>query len=88
MADAAREVSPGVIVLCYGGPIATPDDAFGVPEHICVAGFFGASSKERLLTEVAMTKNMRRFKAIGGWLFMGAVDPRKLPTQTFDTESG
>ena len=29
-----------------------------------VLGFFGASSMERLPTEVAMTENMRRFKAI------------------------
>ena len=29
-----------------------------------VVGFFGASSMERLPTEVAMTENMRRFKAL------------------------
>ena len=29
-----------------------------------VVGFFGASSMERLPTEVAMTENMKRFKAI------------------------
>ena len=29
-----------------------------------VVGFFGASSMERLPTEIAMTENMRRFKAI------------------------
>ena len=29
-----------------------------------VVGFFGASRMERLPTEIAMTENMRRFKAI------------------------
>ena len=29
-----------------------------------VVGFFGASSMERLPTEVAMTENMKRFKAL------------------------
>jgi hypothetical protein len=29
-----------------------------------VAGFFGASSMERLPTEIAMTENVRRFKAV------------------------
>ncbi len=29
-----------------------------------IVGFFGASSMERLPTEIAMTENMRRFKAL------------------------
>jgi len=29
-----------------------------------VNGFFGASSMERLPTEIALTENMRRFKAV------------------------
>jgi predicted TIM-barrel enzyme len=29
-----------------------------------IVGFFGASSMERLPTEVAMTENMKRFKSI------------------------
>jgi predicted TIM-barrel enzyme len=65
MRDAAVEVSPDVIVLCHGGPIAEPDDAAYVLERTTgVVGFFGASSMERLPTEVAMTENMKRFKAI------------------------
>ena len=65
MRDAAVEVNPDVIVLCHGGPIAEPDDAAYVLENTTgVVGFFGASSMERLPTEVAMTENMRRFKAI------------------------
>jgi predicted TIM-barrel enzyme len=63
--DAARAVRPDVIVLCHGGPIAEPDDAAYVLERTeGVDGFFGASSMERLPTEVAMTENMKRFKSI------------------------
>ena len=66
MADAAKEVNPDAIVLCHGGPIAAPDDAEYVISHTSgVVGFFGASSMERLPTEVAMTENMRKFKQIG-----------------------
>jgi predicted TIM-barrel enzyme len=65
MHDAAREVDPDVLVLCHGGPIAEPEDAAYVLERTSgVVGFFGASSMERLPTEIAMTENMRRFKAI------------------------
>jgi predicted TIM-barrel enzyme len=65
MHDVARRVNPEIIVLCHGGPIAEPDDAAYVLAHTeGVVGFFGASSMERLPTEVAMTENMRRFKAI------------------------
>ena len=65
MHDAALEVDPDVLVLCHGGPIAEPEDAAYVLERTSgVVGFFGASSMERLPTEIAMTENMRRFKAI------------------------
>jgi predicted TIM-barrel enzyme len=65
MRDAVVEVSPDVIVLCHGGPIAEPDDAAYILERTTgVVGFFGASSMERLPTEVAITENMKRFKAI------------------------
>jgi predicted TIM-barrel enzyme len=65
MRDAAVAVNPDVTVLCHGGPIAEPEDAAYVLERTTgVAGFFGASSMERLPTEVAMTENMRRFKKL------------------------
>jgi predicted TIM-barrel enzyme len=65
MRDAAVEINPDVLVLCHGGPIAEPDDAAYVLERTHgVVGFFGASSMERLPTEIAMTENMRRFKSI------------------------
>jgi len=65
MHDAAKRVNPDVIVLCHGGPIAEPDDAAYILERTeGIVGFFGASSMERLPTEVAMTENMKRFKSI------------------------
>lgn len=65
MHDAAKQVNPDIIVLCHGGPIAEPEDAaFVLSRTRGISGFFGASSVERLPTELAMTENMKRFKAI------------------------
>jgi predicted TIM-barrel enzyme len=65
MRDVAVSVNPDVIVLCHGGPIAEPDDAAYVLANTAgVAGFFGASSMERLPTEVAITGRVRQFKAL------------------------
>jgi predicted TIM-barrel enzyme len=64
-AKAAKEVKPDVIVLCHGGPIAMPPDAEFILEHCPEChGFYGASSMERLPTEVALTEQTRRFKKI------------------------
>jgi predicted TIM-barrel enzyme len=63
--DAAAAVNPEVLVLCHGGPIAEPEDAAYVLSRTRgVAGFFGASSMERLPTERALTEQVRRFKGI------------------------
>jgi predicted TIM-barrel enzyme len=65
MRDAAVKVRPGVIALCHGGPLAEPEDAQYVLDRTeGIVGFFGASSMERLPTEVAMTENMKRFKRL------------------------
>jgi predicted TIM-barrel enzyme len=65
MHDAARAVNPEIMVLCHGGPIAEPEDAAYILERTRgVVGFFGASSMERLPTEVAITENARRFKQL------------------------
>ena len=64
-AAAAKAVNPEVIVLCHGGPIATPDDAQYILRHCPDChGFYGASSMERLPTEVALTETTRRFVAM------------------------
>ncbi|MFO1273791.1 MAG: phosphoenolpyruvate hydrolase family protein [Rubrivivax sp.] len=61
-AAAAKAVNPEVIVLCHGGPIATPEDArFILQRCPSVHGFYGASSMERLPTETALTETTRRF---------------------------
>src|SRR5215813_10715937 len=64
-ADAARSVRKDVIVLCHGGPIAQPADAAYVIDR-CPGchGFYGASSMERLPTEVAIAEQTRQFKRI------------------------
>ena len=64
-ASAAKAVNPEVIVLCHGGPIATPEDAQFILDR-CPAchGFYGASSMERLPTELALTETTRRFTQI------------------------
>ena len=59
---AARAVRDDVIVICHGGPIATPADAQYVLQNAKdVHGFYGASSMERLPTEQALTAATREF---------------------------
>ena len=63
--DTAKHVNPDVICLCHGGPAALPEDAEYVLQNTeGVHGFYGASSMERLPTEIAITEQMKRFKAI------------------------
>jgi predicted TIM-barrel enzyme len=65
MADAAKEIDPDVLVICHGGPIASPEDTRYVLEKTKgLAGFYGASSMERLPVEIAITENLRAFKAL------------------------
>jgi predicted TIM-barrel enzyme len=65
MRDAAVAVKPDILVLCHGGPIAEPDDARFILEHTeGIAGFFGASSIERLATEPAIEGMARQFKTL------------------------
>ena len=63
--DACKAVRPDVICLCHGGPIAMPRDAKYILDRVAgVDGFYGASSTERLPTEIAIRKQIERFKAI------------------------
>lgn len=63
--DAAVSVNPDVLVLCHGGPIATPEDAEYILTHTNgVHGFYGASSAERLPVEQAIASHISKFKAI------------------------
>ncbi len=65
-AAAAKKVRKDAVVLCHGGPIATPEDAaFILRSCPDCHGFYGASSMERLPVEVALTEQTRKFKQIG-----------------------
>ena len=65
IADAAKRVRPDILVLCHGGPISEPEDAAYILKHCRgIVGFFGASSIERLPTEVAITNCVKDFKAL------------------------
>ena len=64
-ADAALKVNPQTIVLVHGGPVAMPEDAeFILNNTSNCHGFYGASSMERLPTEIALTEQTRMFKRI------------------------
>jgi predicted TIM-barrel enzyme len=63
--DAAKKVNKGILVLCHGGPISEPEDAQYILDHTeGIVGFYGASSVERLPTEIAITNCVRRFKGL------------------------
>ncbi len=69
MVEAAKGVRSDVLVLCHGGPIAMPDDANYILKNCPgIVGFYGASSMERLPTEVAIRDQVKAFTAlkIGG----------------------
>lgn len=64
-AEAALKVKPDAIVLVHGGPVAMPEDAeFILNNTSHCHGFYGASSMERLPTEIALTEQTRKFKRI------------------------
>ncbi|MDZ4698410.1 MAG: phosphoenolpyruvate hydrolase family protein [Rhodothermales bacterium] len=65
MCDRAKALRPDIIVLCHGGPLGEPEDVQYVLDRTKgVEGFFGASSVERLATEVAIETQAARFKAL------------------------
>ncbi len=62
MADAAFQVRDDILVLCHGGPIAEPGDVAEIfRTTVGIAGFFGASSIERLPTEPAIIAQVEAF---------------------------
>jgi predicted TIM-barrel enzyme len=63
--ETAIRIRKEVIVLCHGGPIATPNDAQYILARCPIChGFYGASSMERLPTERAMIEQTKTFKAV------------------------
>ena len=64
-AAAALRTNPEILVLVHGGPVSMPDDArYVLNETENCHGFYGASSMERLPTEVALTEQTKAIKAV------------------------
>jgi predicted TIM-barrel enzyme len=64
-ASAALKVNKDAIVIVHGGPVSMPEDAaFILKNTRNCHGFYGASSMERLPTEVALVDQTKKFKAI------------------------
>jgi predicted TIM-barrel enzyme len=65
MHDAVKKVNKKILVLCHGGPISEPEDAQYILDHTDgIVGFYGASSIERLPTEIAITNCVKKFKGL------------------------
>lgn len=65
IAAAGRSVVPDLMVICHGGPFDEPESVgLALPRMPGIAGFFGASSIERLPTERAITAQVKAFKSL------------------------
>jgi len=65
IADAGRSVRRDILVICHGGPFDEPENvAVALRRMPGIAGFFGASSIERLPTERAIRGQVEAFKAL------------------------
>ncbi|MZQ86296.1 phosphoenolpyruvate hydrolase family protein [Paenibacillus sp. 5J-6] len=65
ISDAGKSINPDILVICHGGPISEPADVeYVLGKTSGIAGFFGASSVERLPTEIAITEQVKRFKSL------------------------
>jgi predicted TIM-barrel enzyme len=63
--DAGKSINPEILVICHGGPISEPEDVdYVLRKTKGIAGFFGASSVERLPTEIAITEQVKKFKSL------------------------
>lgn len=63
--EAARQVRKDVIVIAHGGPISSPEDvAYVLKRSTHCNGFYGASSMERLPTEIAIKAHVERFRQV------------------------
>jgi predicted TIM-barrel enzyme len=65
LAQAGRKVRKDLLVICHGGPFDEPQNVGkALAKMPGIAGFFGASSIERLPTERAITGQVKEFKSI------------------------
>ncbi len=63
--EAARRVRKDVIVIAHGGPISAPEDvAYVLKNSRHCNGFYGASSMERLPTEIAIKSHVQKYKQL------------------------
>lgn len=63
--EAIKKENPDSIILCHGGPIAEPEDFAFVMKNIPdIAGFYGASSVERIPVEYDLVHSVQTFKAL------------------------
>src|SRR5262249_54750610 len=80
VAEAALATRDDAIVLCHGGPIATPEDASYILAHCPQChGFYAPSSMERLPVEPALADRTRSFKAIQGYAAAPGAAGRERP---------
>jgi len=64
-AEAALKINKDAIIIVHGGPVSMPADAqFILSNTKNCHGFYGASSMERLPTEVALVEQTRAFKGL------------------------
>jgi len=65
IADAIWRLKPDSLVICHGGPFDEPEIVGKALKKMPgIAGFYGASSAERLPTERAITAQVAAFKAL------------------------
>jgi len=65
IADAGRKVRPELLTICHGGPFDEPAAVGAALARMPgIAGFFGATSIERLPTERAITGQVQDFKGM------------------------
>jgi predicted TIM-barrel enzyme len=65
IAEAGRKAKPDILVICHGGPFDEPQAVAGAMVRMPgIAGFFGATSIERLPTERAITGQVKNFKGM------------------------
>lgn len=65
IAEAGRQVRKDILVICHGGPFDEPENVGKALSRMPgIAGFFGASSIERLPTERGIRGQVEAFKAL------------------------
>jgi predicted TIM-barrel enzyme len=65
IAAAGRKANPDILTICHGGPFDEPDAVGSALARMPgIAGFFGATSIERLPTERAITGQVKCFKGL------------------------